>query len=464
MYIQDDTIAAIATPIGIGGLSVIRISGKEAIDLASKIFKGKKSLSEAKTSTAHFGIIINKEGYHVDEVIATVFRAPHSYTTEDMVEISCHGGMYVTKEVLNTILEAGSRLAQPGEFTKRAFLNGRIDLAQAEAVADVIQSSSTLSHKASMTQLEGFLSDEIKKCRQTLLDLCSLLELELDFVDEGIEIQSLGELNKKIKSVLLSIDNLIDSYSVGKVYREGVRVVIVGKPNVGKSSILNILLNENRAIVTDVPGTTRDIIEENLIIEGILFKVIDTAGVRKTLDPVEVEGVLRTQKQIEIADVIIIVLDHTQRFTSEDKEILNHIENCGNIHKNLLVINKMDIDITDCRFEETVKTLNNLRIYISAKTGMGLPELKISLVDIATQGRVTTGEIGVIITNARHNESLLKARNSLQTAIISIEENMSNEFIALDLRAALYFLGEIIGEITTDDILNNIFSKFCIGK
>lgn len=463
MLYQDDTIVAIATPIGIGGLSVIRVSGKTAIETVDKIFFGKNKIKEAKTQTAHFGIIISPDGNHIDEVIALIFREPNSYTAENMVEVSCHGGIYVTKLVLNSLLQSGARLALPGEFTKRAFLNGRIDLAQAEAVADIIQSSSERAHSASMAQLEGMISNEIKHCQDKLLNICSLLELELDFAEEDLIFHTKTQLKNDISRIFKTINKLIDSYLIGKVYREGIRVAIVGKPNVGKSSILNILLNENRAIVTNIPGTTRDVIEENLIIEGILFKIIDTAGVRETTDLVENEGVARTKAQIEIADLILVILDHTQGFTGEDEEIIRQI----GINKNqdiLVIINKMDIPANEVKFEETMIKINNPQVHISAKSGKGLPKLKNYMVNIATHGNISKPRDGILVTNLRHKESLIKARNSIQEAIASIDKNLSNEFIAIDCRVAMDHLGEILGEVTTDDLLNNIFSKFCIGK
>ena len=463
MLTQEDTIAAIATPIGIGGLSVVRLSGKDAIHICERIFRGQKPLSKMKGYTAQYGKIIDLQGNDIDEVVVTIFTSPHSYTTENMVEISCHGGMFITQQILNAVLNAGARIAQPGEFTKRAFLNGRIDLAQAEAIADLIQSSSELSHRASLLQLEGKLSLEIKKLKEMLIDLCSILELELDFVEEGIEFQNREEVGRKINLVLNEVKKLIDSYNVGKLYREGIRVVIVGKPNVGKSSILNNLLNENRAIVTEIPGTTRDVIEENINLNGILYKVVDTAGFRETIDPIESEGVIRAKNQLKMADLILIVLDHTQGFNNNDIEIIQLVKEYHNPRNIIYVINKTDISINKMVYEK-IKEICNETISISAKTGIGMKELKEKLVKIVTHGKVPLTSDGIIVINSRHKEGLLKAKHNLLNALKSYGNKMSNEFIVVDLRAAMDALGEILGEITSDEILNNIFSKFCIGK
>ncbi len=463
MLNQKDTIAAIATPIGIGGLSIVRLSGKDAINICEKVFYGKKPLNKMKGYTAQYGKIKDFQDNVIDEVIVTVFISPHSYTTENMVEISCHGGMFITQQILNAVLSAGARIAQPGEFTKRAFLNGRIDLAQAEAIADLIQSSSELSHRSSLLQLEGKLSIEIKKLKKLLVDLCSILELELDFIDEGFEFQNRSEVGKKINLVISEIKKLIDSYNLGRLYREGVHVVIVGKPNVGKSSILNDLLNENRAIVTEYPGTTRDIIEENIYLDGILFKLVDTAGFRQTTDPVESEGVIRAKNQLKIADFVLVILDHTQDFNINDIEIIQLVKKYHNPRKIVYVINKIDVSVNDENYKK-IKDMCGETIDISARTGEGMKELKERLVRIVSHGKNPLTTDGIIVINSRHKESLLRAKHSLLNALKSYENNMSNEFIVVDLRDAMDDLSEILGEITSDEILNNIFKKFCIGK
>ena len=464
MRYLEDTIAAISTAIGEAGISVIRISGKDAIKIADKVFKGKRKLEEVKTHTAHYGKIVDASGKVVDYVVATVFRAPHSYTGEDTVEISCHGGIFVTRKVLETILEAGARLAQPGEFTKRAFLNGKIDLSQAEAVADLIRSATDLAYQSSLSQLEGSISNKIKKMRDDLINLCSLVELELDFADEDLEFVDKPELAKKIKDAISEIDELIETFKFGKIYREGIKVVIAGKPNAGKSSLLNALLNENRAIVSDIPGTTRDIIEESLNIEGVLFRVIDTAGLRETYDIIEQEGVKRAEEQLKKSDMILLVIDSTDDIDEEDIRIYHRVLNLAvnELKKCIVVFNK--VDLLNGKQIKNEKILGDFPVvYISALTGQGLDKLKKLMVEQSFLGTNRT-DASVVITNVRHRDALLKAKQSLQYALRSLEEGMSGDLVAVDLRAGLNHLGEIIGEVTTDDILNNIFSKFCIGK
>lgn len=464
MKYLEDTIAAISTAIGEAGISVIRISGKDAIKIADKVFRGRKKLEEVKTHTAHYGKIVDASGKVVDYVVATVFRAPHSYTGEDTVEISCHGGIFVTRKVLETILEAGARLAQPGEFTKRAFLNGKIDLSQAEAIADLIRSATDLAYQSSLSQLEGSISNKIKKMRDDLINLCSLVELELDFADEDLEFVDKPELAKKIKDAISEIDELIETFKFGKIYREGIKVVIAGKPNAGKSSLLNALLNENRAIVSDIPGTTRDIIEESLNIEGVLFRVIDTAGLRETYDIIEQEGVRRAQEQMKRSDMILLVIDSTDEIDEDDIKLYNRVLDLAmnESKKCIVVFNK--VDLLNGKQIQNEKVLGDFPVvYVSALTGQGLDKLKKLMVEQSFLGTNRT-DASVVVTNVRHRDALVKAKQSLQYALKSLEEGMSGDLVAVDLRAGLNHLGEIIGEVTTDDILNNIFSKFCIGK
>lgn len=464
MKYLEDTIAAISTAIGEAGISVIRISGKDAIKIADRVFKGKKRLEEVKTHTVHYGSIADLSGKVVDYVVATVFRAPHSYTGEDVVEISCHGGIFVTRKVLETILEAGARLAQPGEFTKRAFLNGKIDLSQAEAIADLIRSATDLAHQSSLSQLEGSLSKKIKKMRDELINLCSLVELELDFADEDLEFVDKPELANKIKEVISQIDELIETFRYGKIYREGIKVVIAGKPNAGKSSLLNALLNENRAIVSDIPGTTRDIIEESLNIDGVLFKVIDTAGLRETYDVVEQEGVRRAEDQLKRADMILLVIDSTDEIDEQDVRIYHRVLNLAvNESKRcIIVFNKVDL-LNGSQIKNDKIVGDFPVVHISALTGQGLDKLKKLMVEQSFLG-TNRADASVVVTNVRHRDALAKTKQSLLYALKSLEEGMSGDLVAVDLRAGLNHLGEIIGEVTTDDILNNIFSKFCIGK
>jgi len=466
MILKENTIAAIATPVGEGGIAVIRVSGTDAIAIASKIFKGRTFLHSAQSHTAHFGEIHGNDESTIDEVVTTVFRAPHSYTGEDVVEISCHGGLFITQQILEVVLACGARMAEPGEFTKRAFLNGRMDLSQAEAVADLIRSCSSLSHRTSLRQLQGKLSGRITELRNQLLDICSLLEIELDFAEEGLEFSEKGKILSEIENIYRSIENLIGSFQAGRLYREGVRVVLAGKPNVGKSSILNALLSEERAIVTNFPGTTRDTIEESILINGLLFKVIDTAGLRQSIHPVEHEGIRRAEKQIKDADIILLILDISQGFTDEDEEVYNvNVSGKKSKHsKCLIVFNKIDLVKETNRFRLPQLLSGYDIVYLSAKYGTGLEELKRELFNSAVGEKIESNEHSITITNARHKEVLLNVEKSLMNAIRTIKDNKSNEFIAVDIREALDYLGEITGVVTTDEILSNIFSRFCIGK
>jgi len=466
MIRQEDTIAAIATPIGEGGISVIRISGSNALAVADRLFDGKRRIRDMASHTASFGNIIDPHNNRrvLDEVVAVVFRSPNSYTGEDIVEISCHGGMLVTKSILNVLFEAGVRHANPGEFTKRAFLNGRLDLSQAEAVADIIQARTERAHRSSLDQLKGKLSKEIDAIRNDILNFCSLIELELDFAEEDIELANRDDFANRAGKVLRRLQELIESFNVGKVYRDGIKVVIAGKPNAGKSLLLNTLLQENRAIVTDIPGTTRDTIEESLNIDGILFRIIDTAGLRETNDPVESEGVQRTLQQIERADLALMIIDYSLNMSDEDIRYIDSIlDKMNELDVDpLVVLNK--IDITDGKqFVDTGKLLHYPFVKISAKTGEGVDVLKKQMVNLATHGKPYQ-EGSVLVTNSRHRDALVRAKQSLELALASIKGEASGEFVSVDLRAALDALGEITGVVTTEDILNNIFSSFCIGK
>jgi len=465
---EDDTIAAIATPVGEGGISVIRLSGKRAFDIADRVFRGKTTLNAAHSHTAHLGYIVDLNANPVDEVVSTVYKSPHSYTAEDIVEISCHGGVLVTRRVLESVLEAGARIAEPGEFTKRAFLNGRLDLSQAEAVADLIHSRSELSHKSSLQQLAGKLSETVKRMREELIDTAGLLELELDFAEEGIELTNKEEIAVRIAAVTSDLRKLVESFSVGRLYRDGVKVVILGRPNVGKSSLLNALLNENRAIVTDIPGTTRDTIEENITIDGVLFRLVDTAGLREAVDLVEREGVRRTESQIATSDLVLVVLDLSQPIDNYELELIRllrfKVESFD--EKCIAVLNKLDLARNgggnSCVFRDLLGISRIVKL--SALTHEGLDTFKRFLVDEVINKKLTGSDSGVTVTNARHQEALKKAMVSLELAMKSFENQQSSEFVSVDLRGALDSLGEIIGAVTSEDILNNIFAKFCIGK
>lgn len=460
MFFQEDTIAAISTPLGEGGIGVIRMSGKAAIAIADALFvspsKGKK-LKDLPSHTVHYGHIYDPETQEpVDEVLVTLMRAPKSYTREDVVEISSHGGFISLKRILDLVLKGGARLAEPGEFTKRAFLNGRIDLSQAEAVIDIIQSRTELSHKVAVRQLEGRLSQKVRAIRDALKHLTALVEASIDFSEEDIEVISPEALDSGIGEALESIDFLIETAEEGQILREGLSLVIVGKPNVGKSSLLNVLLEEERAIVTPIPGTTRDVIEESLNLKGVPVRLLDTAGIRNTEDPVEVQGVLRSKNLLEKADLVLWVLDSSSPLTQEDLDILELVKE----KKVLGVLNKIDLP-SKIGKEEAGQLLAGIPwVKISAKEKSGIETLK----DLIFEMVVKTPVESVWVTNIRHKNALIKAQQSLLKARESIAQRMSGEFIAVDLRAALDSLGEIIGETTTEDILTEIFSTFCIGK
>ncbi len=461
---QDDVIAAIATPIGEGGISIIRVSGEGAAALVDACFRGAHPLASVATHTAHLGRILNRNGETVDQVIAIVYREPHSYTGEDTVEISCHGGMYVTKRVLEEVFSAGARPAEPGEFTKRAFLNGKMDLAQAEAVADLIHARTEVSQRAALRQLEGNLSMRVKELRSQLLDLCSLLELELDFAEEGIELAKRSELGASLERIGAEIRDMIDSYSYGKIAREGVHVAIVGRPNVGKSSIINNLLNENRAIVTDIPGTTRDTIEENLNIDGILFTVIDTAGVRESEDRVEREGISRTREAIEGADLVLLVTDASEGPKNEDEAVDRQISTRNPSAQIIHLQNK--IDLVNGKSQDTLARPAGKRrlVRCSAKTGEGIDRLRKLMVEAVHGAELHIHEKSIAVTTLRQKQALERGLSRLEDARREITGGQSNEFVAVHLHAALDDLGEIVGEVTTEEVLNNIFSRFCLGK
>lgn len=462
-----NTIAAIATASGVGAIAVVRISGPQAIVISEKGFRPPDVLGSSTSHTAHVGQFVDGSGVVIDEVVATVFRSPRSYTGEDVVELSCHGSSLIAHRILDTLVAFGARIAQPGEFTKRAFLNGKIDLAQAEAVAELIGARSEMARRASLDQLSGSMSKRIHALRDSLVSLVSLLELELDFVEEGIELVEVKTAEDQIADTISTIDGLIRSYSAGKYVREGVRVVLAGSPNVGKSSILNALLDEDRAIVTDVPGTTRDVIEESISIDGLHFVLSDTAGVRSTVDIVERHGVDRAEMKIRNSDILLLVVDGSQEIGEHEVEsidkLLREVKNASS--ECIVVLNKADLGESKTkspRFRHILETFSNLRI--SAKTGSGLDSLRKALTRAAHKGGLESSESGLLVTSLRHKDALVEAKTSLERALKSASSSESSEFIVIDLRAALDKLGEIIGLTTTDDILNSIFSKFCIGK
>lgn len=448
---NEDTIAAIATPIGIGAISVIRVSGPDSIESVSKVFVGKKNLNSVKTHTIHYGKIVDQNHTVIDDVLVSVFKSPHSYTGEDSIEISTHGSPFVSNKILETLLKQNIRLAEPGEFTKRAFLNGRIDLSQAEAVIDIINSRTNASLKGARSQFDGLLSQKIDALRQSLINSSSLIELELDFAEEDLQFVSLEKVRLEIKNTILEIQKLVDTYKFGKVLVDGVNAVFVGRPNVGKSSLLNYLVKESRAIVSHIPGTTRDVIREEISIDGVLFKIFDTAGIRFTDDEIEKEGVLRSRKAVENADIVVLISDV---FSGFPFDLYDEILKLTNPEKVIFVINKIDLN-------NNFNLENNYGI--SAKTGDGIEKF-LEVLKKKSFITETFSEKNAVVSNLRHKTALEKTIEHLVKTIDSIDKKLSGEFISVDLRNAESALGEIIGKVTTDDILNNIFSKFCIGK
>lgn len=448
---KQDTIVALATPPGVGAISVIRISGPDSFSAVDDYFRGKTKLCDAATHTLHYGDIYNFDGEHIDDVVISVFKSPNSYTGEDSVEISTHGNPLITQKIIELLICKNIRLAEPGEFTKRAFLNNRIDLARAEAVADVIGSRTEVSLRGARNQLDGMLSKKVSELRNLLINSSSFVELELDFAEEDIQFVNLEELLKRVDSIIIEIDTLLESYSFGRVIRDGVNVALVGKPNVGKSSLLNYILKEARAIVSEIPGTTRDVIREEVSIDGILFRLFDTAGLRLSEDSIEKEGIIRSRETIRNADVVVFIEDVEQ---GESKEIFVDLLNLTSADKIIKIVNKIDLH-NNVKFECDVK--------ISAKTGEGIDLLFKKLKAVSIGNEIYT-EKSAIVTNLRHHNCLRRSRENLISARESVLKKMSGEFIAVDLRNAEMNLAEIIGEVTSEDILNNIFMKFCIGK
>lgn len=457
----EDTITAISTPLGESGIGIVRLSGRNSISIADKIFKGDISPGKAESHKANYGKIISAEDEIIDEVYLTVFKAPKSYTKEDLVEISCHGSPFVLYRVLQEIIKSGARLANPGEFTLRAFLNGRIDLAQAEAVAEIIKAKTDLSLKQGLKHLQGELSERLNLIREELINLLAELEARIDFPDEEIKELSRSDILEKMQKIGSNIKSLIDTYEEGKILKEGLRLVIVGKTNVGKSSLLNAFLKEERAIVTPIPGTTRDAISEYTNFKGLPVRLTDTAGFRFSQDKIEIEGIKRTKIEINKADFILLVIDASTGVTDEDRELEKELSEFGHI----IVINKVDLD-SDERIREIELSFveKSKKIHkISALKGTGIEELKEKIADEVFFSKKGLDQ-EIIISNLRHKEALSKAVQSLGLAKESLLKNMSFEFVALDLRVALDSIGEIVGKVVTEDILNKIFSEFCIGK
>ena len=462
--IPQETIVALATPSGAGAIALIRLSGAAAVTIAADVFQSVsgKDITKQKTHTIHLGHIADN-GKVYDQVLLSIFKGPNSYTGENVIEISCHGSTFIQQQIIQLLLRRGAKMAQAGEFTLRAFLNGKLDLSQAEAVADLIASDNEASHQIAMQQMRGGFSNEIAKLREELLNFASLIELELDFAEEDVEFADRTQFHDLLERIEFVLKRLIDSFAVGNVIKNGIPVAIVGEPNVGKSTLLNALLNEERAIVSDIAGTTRDTIEDELVINGIGFRFIDTAGIRETQDHVESIGIQKTFEKIEQAQVVMFLVDSTE-LTMESLERLKvEVEKIKNKYPQkalLTIFNKKD------KLEESL--LQNLEsqiensIFISAKQKVGIEELKNELMSFVNTGALRNNE--TIVTNTRHYDSLLKALEEIQKVKWGLDSGISSDLMAIDIRSALYFFGEITGEVTNDELLGNIFANFCIGK
>ncbi|MBK7430321.1 MAG: tRNA uridine-5-carboxymethylaminomethyl(34) synthesis GTPase MnmE [Bacteroidetes bacterium] len=463
MTSSTETIAALATPPGMGAIAVVRLSGTRAIEIADEFFIARKKgvrLVNAKSHTLHFGVI-KKGGEMIDEVLISVFKDPHSYTGENTVEISCHGSVFIQQQILSLCHQHGARYAQPGEFTLRAFLNRKLDLSQAEAVADLIASDSAGSHKLALEQMRGGFSAEITMLRQELIHFASLIELELDFAEEDVEFANRDELKQTINKLQKYISRLIESFDLGNVIRTGIPVVIAGKPNVGKSTLLNALLNEDRAIVSEIAGTTRDTIEEEIVLGGIKFRFIDTAGIRETKDAIESIGVSKTFEKMKQSPVVLYLFDLQETGAGDLKIELEDISKDLHTEIRLYPIgNKVDKENSKA-IQYEFSHFSNIT-FISAKEKINIDSIVSLLLSFANSGTNVNGS--AIVTNVRHIQELRETAQALTNVYNGLEQKVTNDFIAGDLRMALHHLGLITGAITTDDLLENIFSKFCIGK
>ncbi len=469
-----DTIIALATPAGSGAIGVIRLSGPDAIDIVNRFFQSKfhqKDLRNVPTHTVHLGYI-KDDGQILDEVLVSIFKNPQSYTGENVVEISVHGSPYIQQQILQLFLKNGVRHAQAGEFTLRAFLNGKMDLAQAEAVADLIASDSETSHRLALQQMRGGFSSEIKKLRDELIHFASLMELELDFAEEDVEFADRQQFKDLVQRIKQTLKHLVDSFATGNVLKEGVPVAIIGEPNVGKSTLLNALLNEERAIVSDIAGTTRDVIEDELVLNGIRFRFIDTAGIREAQDQIEKIGIRKTYEKIKEAKVVVFLIDacalsqksschepHHQKVLQEFETEIQNITRKYPNKKILIVVNKVD---KTNRKDYQIDTRKYPVIEISAKHKTGLDRLNNELVSLVNKGALDQNQ--VVVSNARHYQALNDALQSIIQVENGLNTDLSGDLLSIDIRAALHSLGEITGDITTDNLLDNIFRNFCIGK
>jgi len=455
-----DTIAAISTAIGEGGISIIRVSGERALQVAGRIFKGKnaKGLDTMETYTMRYGHILELGGDEViDEVIVSYMKGPRSFTAEDTVEINCHGGMVAANKVLENVIKAGARMAEPGEFTKRAFLNGRIDLSQAEAVIDIIRAKTELSMKSAVLQAGGNLSAAVRELREKLIALIAHIEATVDYPEDDLEEITGIQVAARLKEVVEEIGKAVESAEEGKIIREGLSTVIVGKPNVGKSSLLNTLLKENRAIVTDIPGTTRDVIEEYISIKGIPIKIVDTAGIRETEDVVEKIGVGKSIEKIEEADLIILILDSSSELTEEDRDIISFIKG----KKYIVLLNKSDLN-GKINMKEIEELESEYVISTSVTQDFGIDQLKEAIVKLFFHGEIKTNEL--VITNMRHKEAMMAANSSCLQAIEALSSTSAIDLASIDIRDAWYSLGQITGDTMEENIIDKIFSEFCLGK
>ncbi len=462
-----DTICAISTPPGIGGIAVARVSGPESIMITQSLWKG-VDLSQVKSHTAHLGNILDCDGSVLDQALVTVFKAPNSFTGDNVVEISVHGSKYIQRQLINALISSGARLADPGEFTRRAFISGKLDLAQAEAVADMIASSSKAAHRIAINQMRGGFSKRLSSLREQLLEFASLLELELDFSEEDVEFASRKKLLKIAIDVNTEVNRLLHSFKSGFAIKDGIPVAIVGETNAGKSSLLNSILGDDKAIVSDIHGTTRDIIEDTIEVGDYLFRFMDTAGLRDTTDKIESIGIDRAYSAISHARIVILVIDLTQPLNTQPLQYIHNNIESDDLTKLIIALNKSDLDGTVLTTNEIREALKNCKISsevpilpISAKNGTGIDALLKELQKTVAADDETDN---VMITNLRHCEALTKAADSSQRVISGLQDNLSGDLIAQDLRETIFHLGTITGNITSQDILTNIFSRFCIGK
>ncbi|WP_343624002.1 tRNA uridine-5-carboxymethylaminomethyl(34) synthesis GTPase MnmE [Flavobacterium lindanitolerans] len=470
--VSQDTIVALATPSGAGAIAIIRVSGKDALTSAASVFESVsgKDLLKQKTHTIHLGHIIDGTKVY-DQVLLSIFKGPNSYTGENVVEISCHGSTYIQQQIIQLLLRKGCKMAEPGEFTLRAFINGKLDLSQAEAVADLIASENEASHQIAMQQMRGGFSNEIAKLREELLNFASLIELELDFAEEDVEFADRTQFYDLLERIEFVLKRLIDSFAVGNVIKNGIPVAIVGEPNVGKSTLLNALLNEERAIVSEIAGTTRDTIEDELVINGISFRFIDTAGIRETKDVVESIGIKKTFEKIEQAQVVVYLLDSSGildfRFQTSDNSKLDNVkievEKIRNQFplKPLIIIGNKADTLTESQIQNLKSEIPEI-LLISAKENTNIEALKNQLLSFVNTGALRNNE--TIVTNTRHYDSLLKALEEIQKVKFGLQSSISSDLMAIDIRQALYYFGEITGQVTNDELLGNIFANFCIGK